>query len=60
MEYTLDELIKWLRTNADADIRECAFEGCQDTIDAFSRDAARHNAIADALERLKIIEAERR
>ena len=57
MEYTLDELIGWLRANAAADIRECAYEGCQETVAAWLKDAARHNAIATALERLKAIEA---
>ena len=57
MEYTLDELIIWLRANAAADIRECALEDRQEIVTAWMKDAARHNAIADALERLKAAEA---
>ena len=56
MEYTLDELIIWLRANAAADISECALEDCQETVTAWLKDAARHNAIASALERLKALD----
>lgn len=55
-EFTLDEMINYMRFNAKADISECANEDSEEICKKWFESASRYNAIATALERLKVLE----
>jgi len=56
-EFTLDDMIHYMRFNAKADIAECANEDSEERCKKWFESAARYNAIATALERLKVLES---